>query len=265
MPIFYEHIKGCHKNTTSTDSGNWSWIEWQQNANPKIYLATNATKSGDRGNIITSGANNQSITEDFLFTKKIYFNSTRRSYLYDDGNIFWWYFNSNCYITSNNRAISFNAINGISFNSNTQLTTNGNLWAKKGLYVGTKETNYPVGNGVIKADDKCEALYFNAVSDRRAKTNIEPLKTSALSVIKSLPIYTFNYINKPEELSIGLIAQEAAEHFLDDFNMVDNIDASGRGYDLMQMKESKLVYVLWKAVQELSAEVESLKEQLNSK
>ena len=47
--------------------------------------------------------------------------------------------------------------------------------------------------------------------------------------------------------------------------MVDNLDASGENNDFMQMKESKLVYVLWKAVQELSAEVESLKAQLNNK
>jgi hypothetical protein len=44
--------------------------------------------------------------------------------------------------------------------------------------------------------------------------------------------------------------------------MVDNLDAPGEFGDFMQMKESKLVYVLWKAVQELSAEVEELKAQI---
>ena len=122
-----------------------------------------------------------------------------------------------------------------------------------------------LGNGVIKAENKCEALYFNATSDKRAKSNITPTQFSALAVVKNLPIYTFNYNNKPEEKSIGLIAQEAAEYDLEGFNMVDNLDASGQGMDFMQMKESKLVYVLWKAVQELSVEVEELKAQLNSK
>jgi hypothetical protein len=46
--------------------------------------------------------------------------------------------------------------------------------------------------------------------------------------------------------------------------MVDNLDASGQGSNMMQMKESKLVYILWKAVQELSTEVEELKTQIAS-
>lgn len=110
---------------------------------------------------------------------------------------------------------------------------------------------------------KCEALYFNATSDRRAKTNIIPAEFSALSVVNSTPTYIFNY-NNNEEKTIGLIAQEAAEFNLDGFNMVDNLAATGQDGDFMQMKESKLVYVLWKAVQELSAEVEDLKSQIRN-
>ena len=110
---------------------------------------------------------------------------------------------------------------------------------------------------------KCEALYFNATSDRRAKTNITPTEFSALHVVNSIPTYTFNY-NNNEEKTIGLIAQEAAEFDLDGFNMVDNLEATGQDGDFMQMKESKLVYVLWKAVQELSAEVEELKAEIRN-
>jgi hypothetical protein len=115
----------------------------------------------------------------------------------------------------------------------------------------------------ITSGSYCQALYFNAISDRRAKSNITPAKFSALQVVKSLPTYTFNYKGK-EEKTLGLIAQEAAEFNLDGFNMVDNLTATGANGDMMQMKESKLVYVLWKAVQELSAEVEDLKSQLAS-
>lgn len=118
-------------------------------------------------------------------------------------------------------------------------------------------------DATLLVDGKCEALYFNATSDRRAKTNITPVNFSALQVVNSLPTYTFNYKGK-EEKTLGLIAQEAAEFDLDGFNMVDNLEAIGQDGDFMQMKESKLVYVLWKAVQELSAEVEDLKSQIAS-
>jgi hypothetical protein len=118
-------------------------------------------------------------------------------------------------------------------------------------------------DATLLVDGKCEALYFNATSDRRAKTNITPAKFSALSVVNSTPTYIFNY-NSNEEKTIGLIAQEAAEFDLDGFNMVDNLQATGQDGDYMQMKESKLVYVLWKAVQELSSEVEELKAEIAS-
>lgn len=144
-------------------------------------------------------------------------------------------------------------------------TLSSNVEIQQGLYVGTKyeEQEAQIGAGIIKAEDKCEAFYFNATSDIRAKSNITPAKFSALQVVNSIPTYTFNYINKQEK-TIGLIAQEAAEFNLDGFNMVDNLEATGQNGDFMQMKESKLVYVLWKAVQELSAEVEELKAEIRN-
>lgn len=146
-------------------------------------------------------------------------------------------------------------------------TFDGHIWAQNSLYVGgrtEREEDSSLEEGVIKATQKCEALYFNATSDSRAKTNITPAKFSALSVVNNLPIYTFNYLSNPEKLTVGLIAQEAAQHDLDGFNMVDNLNATGLNNDMMQMKESKLVYILWKAVQELSAEVEDLKSQIHN-
>lgn len=259
MPIFYEHIKGCGSSTTGTTSGNWSWIEWQNELkNPKIYLANTATKSGDQGYIITSAAEGQSITKPFSFAndvsiqagKKLYF--SYNSYIADG---------DNDVLTISSDIIKFCADSYI--DADACFFANQGIQSKTGLYVGVEQ--YDLEQGVIKAQNKCEALYFNATSDRRAKTNITPVKASALSIVKSLPIYTFNYSSKPEETTIGLIAQEAAEHDIDNFNMVDNLTATGENNDFMQMKESKLVYVLWKAVQELSTEVESLKEQLNSK
>lgn len=118
--------------------------------------------------------------------------------------------------------------------------------------------------GSLETTSKCEALYFNAKSDKRAKENITPTKFSALSIVNSIQTYTFNYKSQPDKKVLGIIAQDAATKDLDGFNMVDNLNATGIGNDMMQMKESKLVYVLWKAVQELSAEVEDLKAQITS-
>lgn len=155
----------------------------------------------------------------------------------------------------------------IQYNAGQHQFTNGPIWCQQHLHVGNDDYTFPTDpaeNGTIKADHKCEAKYFNATSDKRAKENITPTKFSALSVVKALPTYTFNYKSNPNQKVLGLIAQDAAAHDLDGFNMVDNIEATGEGSDMMQMKESKLVYVLWKAVQELSLEVESLKAEIAS-
>jgi hypothetical protein len=106
-----------------------------------------------------------------------------------------------------------------------------------------------------------KAPFFNATSDRRAKENIRKSDFSALSIVNSLPIYTFNYKDS-DKPSIGVIAQEAAKFSVDDFSLVENIEATGENNDYMSIKESKLIYILWKAIQEQQEEIEKLKSQL---
>ena len=89
----------------------------------------------------------------------------------------------------------------------------------------------------------CKAPYFNATSDRRAKENIKKVDFSALSIINSLPIYSFNYKDS-DKPSIGVIAQEALKYNIEDFSLVENEEASGENNDYMSIKESKLIYIL---------------------
>ena len=283
MAIFYEHIKGCNKDNSYT-----SWIEWSNTALdttsplkkaeylPQIYIGNSKASLSNFGRIITSDAVNQEIKNP-LKTNNL------NSYYIWVGNKMnsgtpHIYYNSGVYIQSYNETGGIQplqlkgesievwtedsnktSINQILINKDNTTIYN-KLEVKKSIHA--KEIISTDKD--IKATGKCQANYFNATSDARAKSNITPAQFSALDVIKQLPIYTFNYLNDPK-LSVGLIAQEAAEYDLDGFNMVDNLDAEGAFGDFMQIKESKLVYVLWKAVQELSAEVESLKAQLNNK
>ena len=113
----------------------------------------------------------------------------------------------------------------------------------------------------IDSSKYCQAGYFNATSDARAKENIRKADFSALSIVNSLPIYNFNYKNSNKP-SIGVIAQEAEKFNIDDFSLVENIEATGENNDYMSIKESKLIYVLWKAIQEQQEEIEQLKQQL---
>lgn len=117
--------------------------------------------------------------------------------------------------------------------------------------------------GEITSDTYCQAPYFNATSDRRAKTNIQPYKGDALSLIDKLTIYTFNYL-KDDSASIGMIAQEAQifDNVIPNFSLVNNEEATGENDDYMTIKESKLVYILWKAVQDLNAKSKELQKRI---
>lgn len=130
------------------------------------------------------------------------------------------------------------------------------------LYSKSNTSAEIIAQRAIRVDQGyVKAPYFNATSDARAKENIRKADFSAISIVNSLPIYNFNYKNS-EKSSIGVIAQEAAEFNIDNFSLVENIEATGENGDYMSIKESKLIYILWKAIQEQQEEIEKLKSQL---
>ena len=138
------------------------------------------------------------------------------------------------------------------------------------IYIGLKSGNNVNGlafAGATFANTQAyfnipvNATYFNATSDRRAKENIHQATFSALEVIKALPIYSFDY-SADKTHSIGLIAQDAEDVKLDDFEIVTNKEASGENGNFMSVKESKLVYIAWKAIQEQQEIIEQLKAEI---
>ena len=110
---------------------------------------------------------------------------------------------------------------------------------------------------------ECQALYFNATSDIRAKENLQPIPSNMLDIVKQMEVYTFNYKINPEDMSLGLIAQDLQNININGFSLVDNLNATGENDDYMSIHESKLVYILIEAVKELSAKVESLERELH--
>lgn len=101
------------------------------------------------------------------------------------------------------------------------------------------------------------APFFNASSDRRLKTNINAVESSVLPLIVSTPVYTFNYKKHPTIPVIGIMAQDVLDKNINDFNLVK--ESSGGYYEI---KESKMIYILWKAVQEQQKQIEALQARL---
>lgn len=121
-------------------------------------------------------------------------------------------------------------------------------------------------NAAVKANTasitgECQAGFFNATSDKRAKENFEPLSTEvALKTVLNTPLYSFDY--KSGAHSIGVLAQDLIHVDMNNFSFVGNKKASGQNGDYMNVHESKFIYLLWAAIQEQQKEIESLRAQL---
>ena len=270
MAIFIPHIKGC-------DDANviYTWIEWPDHGGitPLIKYNTtnNLTGAQPLGNIITSEAENQRINKaisipniqeikklDFFSAGSISLNSDNTAWRFlgeADKNL---EINSqaelNLYGTNKTYLQAGSNATSITLASTTVDTTTTSIITHKAKEHNFKTGYVTIGNGgnatkeanSLYIEGSCNALYFNATSDIRAKTKVQHASFKALNIVKSLPVYTFNY-KETGSPSIGLIAQDAAKiSFGSDFSLVNNETASGENGDYMTIKESKLIYILWK-------------------
>ena len=117
-------------------------------------------------------------------------------------------------------------------------------------------------NAKMQANIPIHAPYFNTTSDIRAKKDISKTTFAARDVVKALPIYSY-ILKENNERNIGIIAQDALEINLDGFELVKNKEATGENGDYMSIKESKLVYVAWKAIQEQEEIIEKQQQEIN--
>jgi hypothetical protein len=103
------------------------------------------------------------------------------------------------------------------------------------------------------------------LSDRREKENIEPAK-NYLDVICSIPVVTFNYIDQnritDDGKTLGVIAQDV-QAVAPEFVMESNWAGTDQEERIrLSLYQTDLTFAMMKAIQELKAEVDSLKQQL---
>lgn len=139
------------------------------------------------------------------------------------------------------------------------------------IAIFTYISNNPYGFGIagttttnakMQANIPIHAPYFNTTSDIRAKKDISKVTFAARDVVKALPIYSY-ILKENNEKNIGIIAQDALNINLDGFELVKNKEATGKDGDYMAIKESKLVYVAWKAIQEQEEVIEKQQQEID--
>lgn len=161
-------------------------------------------------------------------------------------------------LTSKIQKLTFQNITSCSFSQQDDGTDSYPFQFKGGVQIDGDT----LVTGSLKANFKVEALYFNATSDSRAKTILGKVP-NALNTIVDTPIYEYFYTDdaKKTEL-IGILAQDLLKNG-DEFHIVNNQSATGVNGDFMTIKEDRLTFVLWKALQELTEEVKELRNEVN--
>ena len=169
--------------------------------------------------------------------------------------------------TKNPGILQINANNDIELNSQN-IKINGishfsnNVNVKADAIIGTTQANKKlVVNGYTQITGYCQADYFNATSDIRAKENIKAFDKHALDIINKLHTYTYTYKNSQHK-SYGIMAQDILDVNINGFSFVENAAATGANGDYMSIRESKLVYLLIEGMKEQQAEIEALKKEI---
>lgn len=278
--IFFDHIKGCSKDTTAYDKGLWTWIQFAKSKNdgfpdspyPEIIVA-----KGSNG---INKAIDNTTTQNYLLNPEQFYGADnwdaegntvktlghiitelgpaqtiKKDIIIDENKTF--HVN---HVDMPNIGVHFDptaANNGLQATGHnlTYFVLNASGIAVKSAATFEKD---------VKCDGQIQAVSFNATSDKRAKTNIKRLdQEKALDIVNKLPVYSFNY-KKDNTPSIGVLAQEAAVYdgAIPNFSLINNEQATGENGDYQTVKESKLVYILWAAIQEQSRQINQLKSQL---
>ena len=281
MAVYYKWIKGCNfdpktasEESTLSNSAVWTYVNWSNNFNkdeehlllPTIEVRLGKDKRENNnvscGHILTSeiGA---TVTKPWEFKAPLTVSEIQF------GNIKFQKTNSGVKLSKKE-----DSNDSLTINMYTELA---DVSSKKTEVSYLNVTGEVVVDGYVAlingdtkitkklfVEDKCEAKYFNALSDKRAKENIKPLNFSALDLVKNLPVYTFNYKNDIQTVP-GILAQDLLKRQPDTISLVDNKEASGENGDYMSIKSDKLIYILLAAIQEQQAEIDELKKQLQTK
>lgn len=107
---------------------------------------------------------------------------------------------------------------------------------------------------------------YGTISDQKLKENIVDA-TPKLDDINKLKVRNFNFKDKPEEKHIGFIAQEFEEVFPSMIETTQDKDDDNNPIEdsyTKTIKSSVLIPMLVKSIQELKAEIEQLKTQINN-
>ena len=138
-------------------------------------------------------------------------------------------------------------------------------YADNTFYRVTALITFKSSNNALVAGDKGNYIWgISAWSDNRLKDNVKDSRVNALNIINNIKVREFDFIDEKygKHEDIGYIAQELKEVIPEcvvDIPISEEEQKEYKTDTLMQVEDKHLIKYLVKAVQELSKEVERLK------
>lgn len=114
--------------------------------------------------------------------------------------------------------------------------------------------------GNILMDEGKEILF---TSDRRRKEGFKNLDIDYLPIVCNVPVLNYRYKNSDKQ-QVGIIAQDLEQHMTKNIDCFVSIEDTNELKDKRSLNETKLVYILWKALQEEVQERKKLEQRLKS-
>lgn len=141
----------------------------------------------------------------------------------------------------------------IFFTGGTEATNERARFSANGLIPGADNT-YSLGQSTHRWSAVWSVNGVIQTSDARLKTNIRELPYGLKEIMLLRPV-TYNWISDPSQQKVGLIAQEVQA-------VVPEVVSGNANSQTLGMNYAELVPVLINAVQELKAEVDALKKEV---
>lgn len=127
----------------------------------------------------------------------------------------------------------------------------------KGLTITSEKASFSLNV------EMAESTQITFVSDRRRKDNFEPVSESYLSVIENVPVLYYTYKNSDKQ-QVGIIAQDLEKVLPSHNQCFINIQNTNELLNQRSLYETKLIYILWKALQEEIQERKKLEKKLDA-
>ena len=122
----------------------------------------------------------------------------------------------------------------------------------------TLKSRNPIKCSSIEMQEGTDITY---ISDRRCKENISALKFNYLDTILKTPVVHYNYLNDSIH-QVGIIAQDLEDNLPANQDVFIRKTNSDGLKNRRSIAETKLVYILWKGLQEEAQAREKLEKEL---